>query len=244
MKKKGCNIPYVTKIIGCILISIVVLYFYGKLLGYTDVKKFTKDQGSLVAGILALFAALITIESQFSLRKKNRFDDKREILANRMMKIDRSISNIARVYNSFLKFRDNELEPVLTKLDTDFNEVLYEIKLISESIFSDLIEEMRDYTVLLDILKETQNMLFYSHADIKEFNDFLLSRELDRQYPCLLTIRNNLSNSADISPLTLSDRGLGEADRFDSVQKSMIFNKIAPVISTLQKEILNKLLKL
>lgn len=64
MKNNDEDIPIVIQFIGGILIASIFLYFVGKLLGYTDVNKFLKEHGSLIAGILAIGGVAWMVHSQ------------------------------------------------------------------------------------------------------------------------------------------------------------------------------------
>lgn len=64
MKKEDCDISVFTVALGGLLIGIVVLYFVGKLLGYTDASCFLKDHGSLIAGILGFCGIFILVWNQ------------------------------------------------------------------------------------------------------------------------------------------------------------------------------------
>lgn len=205
--------------------------------------KVLKDQGSLIAGIIALIAALITVRLQIYLRDKNRFDDKKEILAREVMKMDSIVSSLSTFYNLALGSEDNSDYILQTKgLNDDFKKSLYEIKLTSASLFPDLIDEVRDYIVLLDILSKAQDIRFHGRLDYQGFIDFIVSRKLDKNYSGLLYLRKQIASMANNNPLDTNN--LDDSDNNDVAYKSVIFNNISGLVDSLKRNILDKLLKL
>lgn len=61
MKRDDCKIPFVTQLIGWLLIGIVLLYFFKESFEYPSWKYFLEKQGSLIGAILGAIVLAATV---------------------------------------------------------------------------------------------------------------------------------------------------------------------------------------
>lgn len=129
MKKKEeyCSIFMTTLMfvipIGAIASLLIEIFGFVSIPKNKSAYDFIKDHGSLIAGLIALIAAWWTIQTQYKLREKNRFDDKKEYLAKEILRTKSIILNMDSLFNKFIQGNADILEFELIELSNQFEKI-------------------------------------------------------------------------------------------------------------------------